>query len=109
MKRSVAICLVGMVLLDMMAYSLVLAAGPEIEKGKKVYEEKKCGLCHAIGGQGRKMGPDLLGEGNKRDSDWLMKFLKDPKGTVPGAKMMPVNATKEEISDLVDYLLSLKK
>lgn len=96
-------------MLIMMLNGLGLAAGTEIEKGKKVFEEKRCSVCHAIGGKGGKIGPDLSDIGNKRDADWLMKFLQDPKGTIPGAKMMPVKATKEELSALVDYLLSLKK
>lgn len=109
MKRSVAIGLIGTVLFVIVAYGLVQSAGPGVEKGKKVFEEKRCAMCHAIGGKGGKIGPDLSDVGNKRDMEWLMKFLNDPKGTVAGAKMMPVKATKDEFSALVDYLLSLKK
>lgn len=108
-NRSVKVGLVGIILINMMTYGFGLAAGPEIEKGKKLFDEKKCSLCHAIGGKGGKKGPDLSDVGNKRDADWLMKFLQDPKGTIPGAKMMPVKATQEELSALIDYLLSLKK
>lgn len=108
-NRSVKVGLAGIVLVNVIVYGFGLAAGPEIEKGKKVFDEKKCSLCHAIGGKGGKKGPDLSDVGNKRDGEWLMKFLQDPKGTKPGAKMMPVKATKEELSALVDYLLSLKK
>lgn len=89
--------------------NLLLAVGPEVEKGKKVFEEKRCSVCHAIGGRGGKIGPDLSDIGNERDADWLMKFLQDPKGTIPGAKMMPVKANNEELLALVDYLLFLKK
>ncbi|MEW6324230.1 MAG: c-type cytochrome [Nitrospirota bacterium] len=85
------------------------AYGADPEQGKKIYEQQRCGLCHAIGGRGGKIGPDLTDVGNQRDGEWLTKFLKDPKGTVPGAKMLPVKATDEELAALVDYLLSLKK
>ncbi len=108
MKRFIAVGLSGM-LISMVSCNLLLAEGPEIEKGKKIFDEKRCSLCHAIGGKGGKKGPDLSDVGSKRDSDWLMKFLQDPKGTIPDTKMMPVKATKEELSALVDYLLSLKK
>ncbi len=99
----------GAVLLGMAIYGAAPAAGADLEKGKKVYEEKKCGLCHAIGGKGGKTGPDLSDVGGRRDGEWLAKFLKDPKGTVPGSKHMAVQATEEEFSDLAAYLLSLKK
>jgi putative heme-binding domain-containing protein len=97
-----------MLLLGLWMYGVWPAQGADIEKGKKLYEEKRCGMCHAIGGQGGKVGPDLADVGSKRDREWLVKFLKDPKGTVPGAKMIPVKATEEEMFVLADYLLSLK-
>jgi len=109
MKIITRVGWMGLVLLGMMVYGVAPAAGSEIEKGKKLYEERRCGMCHAIGGQGGKVGPDLSDVGTKRDGDWLKKFLKDPKGTVTGAKMLPVKATEEELSVLVEYLLSLKK
>ena len=109
MKRIAAVGWIGLVLLSMTMYGVVPAAGSEIEKGKKLFEERRCGMCHAIGGQGGKVGPDLSDVGTKRDGDWLKKFLKDPKGTVTGAKMLPVKATEQDLTALVDYLLSLKK
>jgi cytochrome c2 len=95
--------------LGLTLFSVFSAFASDIAKGKMLYEEKRCGLCHTVAGQGGKLGPDLTEVGNRRDSDWLTRFLKDPKGTMPGAKMMPVKATPEEITALVDYLLSLKK
>lgn len=85
------------------------AFASDVEKGKKIYGDKKCSLCHVIGGKGDNMGPDLTHVGNQRDRDWLMKFLKNPKEVVPGAKMMAVKGSEEEITSLVDYMLSLKK
>jgi len=99
---------IGLVLSSWMIYGSVPAAGAEVEKGKKVYEEKRCAMCHAMNGQGGKFGPDLSHVGAKRDRDWLIKFLKDPGGTVPGAKMLPVKASEDEITALADYMLSLK-
>ncbi len=101
--------IIGVVLLGLAMYGPLPAAGAEIEKGKKLYEERRCGICHVITGQGSKIGPDLSNVGNQRDRGWLMRFLKDPKGTIPGAKMLSVKATEAELSALTDYLLSLKK
>ncbi|MDC4206603.1 MAG: cytochrome c [Candidatus Manganitrophus sp.] len=90
-------------------FAVLPAFASELEKGKKIYADKRCGLCHVIAGKGGKMGPDLTDVGNQRDHDWLTKFLKNPKEVVPGAKMMAVKGSEEEIAALVDYMLSLKK
>ncbi|MGE5445915.1 MAG: c-type cytochrome [Ignavibacteriales bacterium] len=81
-----------------------------VEKGKELYTQKKCSMCHKIEGVGGKMGPDLSDEGNKgRTEDWLMKYFKDPKSVMPEAKMRPVKGTDEELKALVAYMTSLKK
>jgi len=42
--------------------------------------ESKCVACHAItGGEGKKIGPDLLGVTQRRDEQWLTRFLKAPE------------------------------
>ncbi|MBI4714982.1 MAG: cytochrome c [Nitrospirae bacterium] len=107
MKRiALVCCITGLFLTGLTAGS---ALGADAEKGKKLYESKRCGLCHLIQGQGGKKGPDLSTVGSKRDGDWLTKFLKEPKKVVPGAMMPPVKGTDEEIADLAAYMLSLKK
>ena len=108
-KHRTVLTLGFLIFLSIMQDGLLSAHGAEIEKGRKLYEEKKCGLCHTVAGKGGKLGPDLSEEGGKRDHAWLMKFLKNPKEVAPGAKMNPVKGSDEEISFLTDYLLSLKK
>lgn len=81
-----------------------------VQKGKALYTEKKCSMCHKIEGVGGKMGPDLSDEGNKgRNEEWLMSYFKDPKSVMPEAKMRPVKGTDEELKALVAYMISLKK
>lgn len=109
MRRFVIGVSVVPLLLSMVVVGVVPAAGADIEKGKKVYDEKRCSSCHAIGGKGGKIGPDLSDVGSKRDGEWLTKFFKDPKGTVPGSKHMVVKVSDADLSDLVAYMGSLKK
>lgn len=109
MGRSAYAGIAGLILFCMMSLHVLHAAGTGVEKGKRLYEEKRCGLCHAIGGKGGKMGPDISYVGSERDRDWIIRYFKDPKGTMEGAKMLPVKGTDEEISALADYMLSLKK
>lgn len=99
----------GVVLWGMVSAPVVTSAASDAEKGKALYQERHCGLCHQIGGQGGKMGPDLSVVGDTRSRGWLITFLKDPKGTVPGVKMRPFKGADEELTAVAEYLLSLKK
>lgn len=47
------------------------------KKGKSMFASKGCNGCHSVGG-GKRAGPDLAGVSERRDADWLRKFLKDP-------------------------------
>jgi cytochrome c len=111
---------------------LPIAAGPslaaDVEAGKTAF--KKCALCHTIeAGKGNKIGPSLFGvvgrksasldnfnysENMKKfDHTWdegtLDAYLADPRGTVPGTKMIfPGIKDKAERDDVIAYLETLK-
>ena len=73
--------------------------------------DKKCKLCHSIGGVGGKQaekGGALDGVGSKRDAAWLEAYLRDPKSKMPDAKMPKLKYDDAELKALVDYMLSLK-
>jgi mono/diheme cytochrome c family protein len=81
------------------------------ENGKKLYEKKRCELCHMIAGKGKPSpGPDLTKEGTKGHGiPWQIAFLKDPKSKNPKSIMPPVkDLSDKEILDLATYLESLK-
>jgi nitrite reductase (NO-forming) len=62
---------------------------PAAMQGKLDFESK-CLACHSVG-QGRKLGPDLLGVTKRRDDAWLARWLKAPEKmleTDPDAKAM---------------------
>lgn len=49
---------------------------PELAKrGKKLWNNRGCGGCHAIGR--KQAGPDLAGVSERRDPEWLRRWLKD--------------------------------
>jgi len=77
-------------------------------KGKAVYTAQRCSMCHKIGDEGGPMGPALTDVGSKRDAEWLMKFLPNPKGMDSANKMPAAKATGEDLDNLVAYLLTLK-
>lgn len=108
MCRSSAVMVSIVLALGLTTSAGAVAAAAEVAHGKKLYEDKRCAMCHAIAGQGGTIGPDLSAVGKQRDRDWLLRFLKDPKAVVPDAKMMPVTASEPELAALADYLAALK-
>jgi cytochrome c len=100
----------------------------DVEAGKTAF--KKCALCHATeAGKSNKIGPSLFGvvgrkaaslenfnysEGMKKfehawDEQTLDLYLADPRGAVPGTKMIfPGIKDKAERDDVIAYLETLK-
>ena len=86
-----------------------------IAKGEKVYQEKACSSCHTFG-KGRLVGPDLLGVTERREDEWLKKWIKKPDEmlrTDPVAKemlreyMVPMpnqGLTDEEVVAVLEYM-----
>jgi cytochrome c oxidase subunit 2 len=54
-----------------------------VQNGQLIFEQK-CLACHSIGGTA-KIGPDLLGVGDRRSIDWLKKWIANPDELI-GAK-----------------------
>jgi nitrite reductase (NO-forming) len=86
----------------------------EAEKGKKVFQERGCAACHTIG-KGKLTGPDLAGVTERRNEEWLKKWLKSPETMLmsdPIAKemlsvyMVPMpnqGLSDQDIDVLIDY------
>src|SRR5262244_3359874 len=98
-------------------------AAADVEAGKVVF--KKCALCHTTEAGKNKIGPSLFGivgrksatlqnfaysEAMKKfDHTWdegtLDEYLTDPRGTVPGTKMIfPGIKDTTERDDVIAYL-----
>jgi mono/diheme cytochrome c family protein len=105
-----ALCLWASGCMDGEAPHLFVAPdAPEAAGGKKLYDAQGCVACHAIGGSGGKIGPDLSNEGNKGHSEtWLITQLRAPK-TYKSDTLMPAypSLTDKEVKELVGYLLAL--
>jgi len=103
------------------------AEAADVEAGKTAF--KKCALCHTTEAGKNKIGPSLFGivgrksatlenfnysEAMKKfDHTWdegtLDEYLADPRGTVPGTKMIfPGIKDKAERDDVIAYLETLK-
>ena len=110
------------------ASSALADEGGDVTKGEKVF--KKCQSCHAVGpGATNRVGPVLNGivgkpagkvakftyspamksSGLTWNEETLEKYLQDPKGLVPGTKMVFVGLKKDdEVEDVIAYLASFK-
>lgn len=101
-----------------------IASAQDAEEGKNVF--KKCRACHTIGEKAvNRVGPELNGvvgrtagsvegfnysdamksSGIVWDEASLAEFLENPKGKVPGTKMVFAGLKKEdERANLIAYL-----
>ncbi|MCW9707543.1 DUF7133 domain-containing protein [Fodinibius salsisoli] len=72
---------------DLVAANQELLAGGDPEAGRRVllsHEAAQCMRCHAVGGNGGNVGPDLAGIGSTLNREQLLESLLDP-----GARIAP--------------------
>jgi mono/diheme cytochrome c family protein len=86
-----------------------------VDRGKAVFTEQKCSLCHAIAGKGNPNG-SLDDVGSKRTADQIRQWLLTPKEMAEKEKatrkppMQPyTKLSKTDIDALVAFLQTLKK
>ena len=84
-------------------------------KGKAVFADQKCKMCHSIGGVGSAKGP-LDDVGNKLSADEIKQWLQNPKEMAENAnatRKPPMksfaNVPPADLDALVAYLETLKK
>jgi cytochrome c2 len=61
------------------------------KKGRSLFNARGCMGCHTVG-KGKLAGPDLAGVTDRREAEWLKKWLKNPDellGSDPLAQEMP--------------------
>lgn len=97
----------------------------DILKGKILFKEKGCNVCHAISPKQksslRKKAPYLPGS-TRRSFEWLYNFLRDPKSALANDEKLaelskkfdspmkrPKNVSKEERKLIIAFLISIKK
>jgi mono/diheme cytochrome c family protein len=47
------------------------------KRGQTLFQNRGCTGCHSIG-KGKRSGPDLAGVMQRRDLDWLRRWIKNP-------------------------------
>lgn len=79
---------------------------PSPQYGRELFVQKDCIVCHAIGGAGAKVGPDLLGVTKRHSLGWLDEQLVNPQLVYPGSSMpvydLDTNARKALVAFLAN-------
>jgi mono/diheme cytochrome c family protein len=102
------VALLAMVILVSAGASAAKKVPGNAANGKKLYAAQSCDACHMIRGKGGKTGPDLSKAGTKRNAQWMVAFLKNPRSKIPKGTMPPAEGSAKDLQDLAAYIMTLK-
>lgn len=96
-----------------LAHIIAYLHSPEVignpDSGKQVFVEKGCVTCHAVKGEGGKIGPDLVsGPHPHTQLDFVTAMWNHFPQMVPmmeAMKIAKINFEEEEMADLLGYLI----
>ena len=99
-----------------LALGASLSGEDKVARGKQLFDEQKCRMCHNLGGVGNPKGVALDEVGSKHAPDVLKMWLTQPKEMAQKAKSTRKPPMKSfatlpasDIDALVAYLSTLKK
>lgn len=81
---------------------------PSTSEGRRLFQQKSCIACHAVGSQGGKIGPALDDVGLRRSPEWMIQHFRDPQTVSPATVMPRFGFTETEARALTDFLLHLR-
>lgn len=116
MNRSLVLSL----LIMMLALAGFAAAAEETKEppGKTAFLANKCNTCHAISTEGitakikatgKKVPPDLSNVGEKRNADWIVKYLKKTEAINNEKHPKGWTGKEEDLTAISKWLETLKK
>ena len=99
-----------------LALAAPLLAEDAVARGKQLYEEQKCRMCHSVGGVGNPKGVALDEVGGKNTKEVLKTWLTNPKDMAQktGSTRKPpmksyATLPAADVDALVSYLSTLRK
>ena len=107
---------------DLIAYLAPATGGPEegplyvlpgrAESGRQLFAEKRCVECHAVGGAGGRVGPDLVERGVRQSPTEFAATIWNKAPAMAAAMQSRGIAlpqlTPEQMADIVAYLYSVR-
>ena len=93
--------------------------GANALRGQQVFDRTACALCHAVAGTqaAGRTGPDLTHVASRRtlaagapplDRTRMAAWILNPQRYKPGTNMPQVPMARQDLDDVVDYLMELK-
>ena len=80
-----------------------------VEIGKRYYEDKYgCNGCHAIGGEGGKVGPALDRAGFRLNGTWIYRWVRNPQAMKPETRMPALGLSDADAKAVTMYLGTLR-
>lgn len=79
-----------------------------VKEGRNLFQSYQCLGCHIVLDQGNRIGPELTSVGVRLKPAYMLQFVKDPQGIIPGTAMKDYELWDSEASSLVLYLETLK-
>lgn len=84
--------------------------------GKQTFLDNNCNRCHAVSSHDieatvkseRMRGPDMSDIGERRDVDWLVKYVRKEVEVDGKAHRASYNGTDEDLKAIADWLATLE-
>ncbi|GAB4364853.1 MAG: hypothetical protein Kow00128_06910 [Deltaproteobacteria bacterium] len=81
-------------------------AAPVLARGRTIFYEYGCRGCHKVEGKARKkVGPPIRDIGGKVRSDWLFRWLRNPRGYLPKTRMPDFLLDDQQAADIALLLI----
>jgi nitric oxide reductase subunit C len=85
-----------------------LLAGAALSPGAALVNQEACLACHALGGEGEHRGPRLEFIAERRDADYIARYLANPQSFTPGSAMPAFDKLSEgQRSAIAEFVASL--
>jgi len=88
--------------------ALPIQATSAVIRGRQLVNRSLCMGCHQIEGAGGQEGPDLTAVGSQRSWLWLYAHIARPESVVVGSTMPVFPFSRDQLKDIVIYLLTLR-
>lgn len=100
----------------MLLFAVTMSHAQDAANGAALFKANACQSCHAVGKE--LTGPDLAGLAERRDEEWIIKWIHNPQGMVDSGDPIAVelkskyptmmaayaNLSDDDIRDIIAYV-----